>query len=76
MRRIHPAAERLFRVPWVPLVPILGAASCLLLMCGLPSENWLRLLIWFAVGMAIYLFYGRRHSVLARRGAAGLDEPE
>jgi APA family basic amino acid/polyamine antiporter len=76
MRRIHPAAERLFRVPWVPLVPILGAASCLLLMCGLPSENWLLLLIWFAVGMAIYLFYGRRHSVLAGQRAAGLDEPD
>jgi APA family basic amino acid/polyamine antiporter len=70
MRRLHPAAERLFRVPLVPLIPLLGAASCLLLMCGLPSENWLRLLIWFAVGMAIYFFYGRRHSVLARRGAA------
>ncbi|HYL04955.1 MAG TPA: amino acid permease, partial [Thermoanaerobaculia bacterium] len=76
MRRTHPAAERLFRVPWVPLVPILGAASCLLLMCGLPSENWLRLLIWFALGMLIYLFYGRRHSVLASRGAAALEGPE
>ncbi len=69
MRRMHPAAERQFRVPWVPLVPCLGAASCLLLMCGLPSENWLSLLIWLALGMAIYLFYGRRHSVLARQAA-------
>ena len=48
-----------------PRTPHPRAASCLLLMCGLPSENWLRLLIWFALGMLIYLFYGRRHSVLA-----------
>ncbi len=74
MRRSHPAAERLFRVPWVPLVPILGAGSCLLLMCGLPSENWLYLLIWFALGMVIYLCYGRRHSVLARQGPSVDDQ--
>jgi APA family basic amino acid/polyamine antiporter len=74
MRRTHPAAERLFRVPWVPLVPILGAGSCLLLMCGLPSENWLGLLIWFTLGMLIYLLYGRRHSVLARQGPSVDDQ--
>ena len=55
-------------MPWSPLVPLLGAAICLLMMCSLPGENWLRLLIWLALGMAIYLGYGRRHSVLARRG--------
>ena len=39
-------------------------------MFCLPSENWLRLLIWFAIGLAIYFLYGRRHSVLAGRGTA------
>jgi APA family basic amino acid/polyamine antiporter len=71
MRRRHPEAERPFRVPFVPLVPILGIASCLLLMFSLPSENWLRLFVWLAIGFAIYFFYGRRHSTLAR-----LREPE
>ncbi|MEA2691650.1 MAG: basic amino acid/polyamine antiporter, family [Acidobacteriota bacterium] len=66
MRRTHPDAVRHFRVPFVPLIPILGVLSCLLLMCSLPAENWLRLGVWFAVGMAIYLLYGRRHSVLRR----------
>jgi APA family basic amino acid/polyamine antiporter len=69
MRRLHPAAERRFRVPWVPLIPILGMLSCLLLMCSLPSENWLRLLLWCVAGLAIYLGHGRRHSVLARAGS-------
>jgi APA family basic amino acid/polyamine antiporter len=70
LRHIHPEIERPFRVPWVPLIPILGVLSCLLLMCSLPAENWLRLLVWTLLGLAIYLFYGRRHSIL-RRGATG-----
>src|SRR5919201_792271 len=50
MRRTHPDAERPFRAPFVPLVPILGIASCLLLMLGLRVENWIRLAIWLLVG--------------------------
>ncbi len=65
MRRTHPEAPRPFRAPLVPLVPLLGIASCLLLMFSLPVENWLRLVVWLAVGLAIYLTYGRRHSHLA-----------
>jgi len=66
MRRTHPEAERPFRCPWVPVVPVLGIASCLLLMFSLPEENWLRLLVWLAIGLAIYFGYGRKRSVLAR----------
>jgi APA family basic amino acid/polyamine antiporter len=66
MRRTHPDAVRHFRVPLSPLLPILGVLSCLLLMCSLPAENWLRLAIWFVVGLGIYAFYGRRHSVLRK----------
>jgi APA family basic amino acid/polyamine antiporter len=66
MRRTHPEAERPFRVRFVPLVPILGIASCLLLMFSLPSENWLRLFVWLGIGLVIYFGYGRKHSTLAR----------
>ncbi|HEX4961120.1 MAG TPA: amino acid permease [Thermoanaerobaculia bacterium] len=69
MRRTHPQAVRPFRVPFVPLLPILGIASCLVLMFSLPSENWLRLIVWLGVGMIIYFSYGRRHSKLAGRRA-------
>ncbi|HEX7181020.1 MAG TPA: amino acid permease [Thermoanaerobaculia bacterium] len=64
MRRTHPEAERPFRAPLVPLVPILGIFTCLLLMFSLPSENWLRLMVWLGIGLAIYFGYGRRHSFL------------
>jgi basic amino acid/polyamine antiporter, APA family len=66
MRYIHPTAERPFRCPWVPAVPILGVFFCLILMLSLPLQNWLRLFAWMAIGMVIYFFYGRHRSVLAR----------
>ena len=66
MRRTHPEAERPFRAPFVPLIPILGIATCLLLMFSLPPENWYRLFVWLGAGLLIYFFYGRHHSVLAR----------
>jgi APA family basic amino acid/polyamine antiporter len=71
MRKTNPHAERPFRAPMVPLVPILGIATCLLLMFSLPAENWLRLFIWLVLGFAIYMGYGRRHSALARRNSSG-----
>jgi basic amino acid/polyamine antiporter, APA family len=67
MRRTHPNAVRPFRAPLIPLIPILGIATCLLLMFSLPAENWLRLFVWLLIGFAIYFGYGRRHSVMARR---------
>jgi amino acid transporter len=66
MRYTNPEAARPFRAPFVPLVPILGILSCLLLMFSLPPENWCRLIIWLVVGFIIYFSYGRRHSVLAK----------
>jgi APA family basic amino acid/polyamine antiporter len=70
MRRIEPGAARPFRCPWVPVVPLLGIASCLMLMFSLPAANWWRLLVWLAVGLVVYLAYGRRHSRLRGRSPA------
>ena len=38
------------------------------MMYGLPLDTWLRLLIWMALGLGIYAFYGRTHSVARRNG--------
>jgi APA family basic amino acid/polyamine antiporter len=64
MRRKYPDAPRPFRCPWVPVVPILGILSCLLLMFSLPADNWWRLVGWLLVGFLIYFGYGRHHSVM------------
>ncbi len=66
MRRTNPGARRPFRAPFVPLVPVLGILTCLLLMFSLPAENWLRLAVWLLIGFVIYFGYGRKHSVMAR----------
>jgi APA family basic amino acid/polyamine antiporter len=66
MRKTHPEAERPFRVPFGPVIPVLGVFCCLVLMFSLPPENWLRLFVWLAVGLLIYLFYGRRHSIMEK----------
>jgi APA family basic amino acid/polyamine antiporter len=66
MRKTHPNAERPFRAPLVPFVPIMGIITCLVLMFSLPEENWLRLFIWLAIGAFIYFFYGRKHSVMRK----------
>jgi APA family basic amino acid/polyamine antiporter len=67
MRRLYPKAERPFRCPWVPFVPVMGVLCCLLLMFSLPAANWFRLLVWMAIGLCIYFFYGRKHSVMTTR---------
>jgi len=69
LRRTSPELPRPFRTPLVPLVPILGALSAFGLMAALPTDTWIRLAIWTAIGMAIYFLYGRRNSVAARNDA-------
>lgn len=62
LRYRHPEFPRSFRTPWVPLVPILGMLVCLSMMISLGLDNWLRLVIWMAIGLVIYFCYGMRHS--------------
>ena len=66
LRRTDPDRPRPFRTPLVPFVPIAGILACLYLMLGLPVDTWARLIIWMALGLAIYFLYGRRHSKVQR----------
>ncbi|GJD51712.1 putative amino acid permease YhdG [Methylobacterium crusticola] len=66
MRRTHPDAPRGYRTPLVPFVPAAGILVCLAMMVSLDGETWLRLVIWLAIGLAIYFGYGRRHSRVGR----------
>ena len=64
LRKKHPEIKRSFKTPLVPLVPILGIATCLLMMVSLPLDTWIRLFVWLAIGLVIYYTYGKKHSKL------------
>jgi APA family basic amino acid/polyamine antiporter len=69
LRRTDPGASRPFRTPWVPAVPAAAALLCLIQMAGLPAATWSRLLVWLAVGVAVYFAYGRRRGLASRSTA-------
>jgi APA family basic amino acid/polyamine antiporter len=62
LRMSQPDIERPFKAPAIYFVAPAGALSAVLLMMGLPGDTWLRLGIWLIIGLAIYFFYGMRHS--------------
>jgi APA family basic amino acid/polyamine antiporter len=69
LRKKNPDVPRPFRTPFVPVVPFLGIGICSAMMYSLGEDNWLRLVIWLAIGLAIYFLYGAKHSRLRRESA-------
>jgi basic amino acid/polyamine antiporter, APA family len=67
LRRIDPERPRPFRVPWVPLTPLISIAACAYLMWQLPTVTWIRFGIWLVIGLILYFTYGYTHSTLRRR---------
>ena len=65
LRVKDPHRKRAFRTPLVPLVPILGIASCIYLMMGLPEITWIRFGTWLAAGLVVYAVFGWRKSRLS-----------
>ena len=66
LRRTRPDLERGFRVPWVPVVPIIGAGLAIYLMTRLEGATWWRFGLWMAFGLVIYAAYGFRNSRLRK----------
>jgi APA family basic amino acid/polyamine antiporter len=62
LRKKQPERKRGFRVPWVPLLPGISIACCLVLMLSLPLETWIRFFIWLVVGLFIYFGYGKKRT--------------
>ncbi len=55
------------------LIPVLGLASCFYLMTELGYTNWMRFLIWLAIGLVIYFLYSKQHSKLGKKQKAELE---
>jgi len=77
LRVSEPNLPRTFKTPWVWIVAPLGAISALYLMISLPLTTWLRLVVWFVIGIVVYFGYSVRQSKLARSPAlAGASKVE
>jgi basic amino acid/polyamine antiporter, APA family len=64
LRKTQPNLPRPFRVPGVPVVPLLAVAFCLFLMAQLKPITWIAFLLWITIGIVVYFVYSRKHSAL------------
>jgi APA family basic amino acid/polyamine antiporter len=72
LRRTRPDLPRPFRTPAPRFSCIAGALVCGLMMVSLGPATWVRLIVWTAIGVLVYVFYGYQHSCvrLAANGTA------
>lgn len=64
LRYSNPDLPRPFKTPFMPLIPVLGAASCLYLIIQLPAITMIRFVVWMVIGLIIYFSYSRFYSEL------------
>lgn len=73
LRFRRPNLKRPFRVPLVPLVPLLGIVSSSVMLWSIPADTWIQLAVWIGLGLAIYFAYGTREKGIVRSELIGSD---
>lgn len=78
LRYANPELARPFRTPLFPIVPILGAVMCVVLLLSLMAGKDTRqfFLLYLAVGVVVYFLFGIRNSKLGRGILVTGHEPE
>ncbi len=66
LRRTHPEIPRGYRVPFYPVVPILGIASCLWLITTVPNYVLLIFAGYTVAMILVYFVYSMHNSELAK----------
>ncbi len=64
LRKTQPNFNRIFKVPGAPFTPMISIVCCIVLLCGLKLITWIGFGVWLVIGLLVYFFYGRKHSVL------------
>ena len=72
LRRTKPDLDRGYRVPFVPVVPLIGIALCVYLMTKLDGETWLRFGAWLVLGVR----HLRRSTATGTRACASAAAPD
>jgi APA family basic amino acid/polyamine antiporter len=77
LRVTQPALARPFRAPLFPLVPLIGALMCGLLLMSLMAHAETRdfFLVYLGCGILVYFVYGLRHSKLGKGEIVIGEEP-
>ena len=57
-------SQKVFKNKCHPLIPVLGVLSCSSLIFFLPTDTWLKFIIWNVIGLVIYFIYGFKNSKL------------
>ena len=71
LRVAHPEIPRPFRIPFAPLICLLGILSCFALLSTFSGYNWWLTFVWTFAGFGLYFAYGYRKSKLHRDASAG-----
>jgi APA family basic amino acid/polyamine antiporter len=74
LRKSQPDRPRGFKVPLVPLFPIISVILCVALMAGLLVITWARFFLWLGIGLVIYFFYSRHRSEFATNKVASASQ--
>jgi APA family basic amino acid/polyamine antiporter len=75
LRIREPNLPRKFTTPAVWFVAPAGAISALYLMIALPWMTWVRLIVWFGIGLVVYIGYGMWNSKLNQPAAIPAKTP-
>src|SRR3546814_186117 len=66
LRKTQPDLPRVFRCPQPYVVGTLAIVGCAYLIISLPAITLMRFVAWNAIGLVVYLLYGRARSMLTR----------
>jgi APA family basic amino acid/polyamine antiporter len=64
LRKTQPDIQRHFKTLLVPMIPAITIVFCILLVFELPTITQLKFIVWLAIGLVIYYFYGQHKNHL------------
>src|SRR3546814_11746630 len=66
LRKTQPDLPSVFRCPQPYVVGTLAIVGCAYLIISLPAITLMRFVAWNAIGLVVYLLYGRARRMLTR----------